>query len=366
MRALLQKILRRLPEGVRSPLRGAWRRLPPADRRLLLGRLDDPRRRADFLSSAAYRAFIACEMAHWSAYQGAPAAREGQTVSSNPSFRNYRTFTDHPLALAEYLRRAAPGECGLWPWIGARAREAGGGEALVLGAGAGDHCRLLIDLQAAAAVTACDIAEGSVRRARAEFARLGYPIDYRVADLNFITLEAGRYDLCLAMSALHHIVELERLAAAVARALTPGRGLFIIEDYTGPRFVELPAAVRRLARELFAQLPERLRRERDGAPMRTLAFRDRWEAQRESPFEAIRSDRILECLREHFEIETMRVMGGGLMLALLSPLIHNFDPADDEANRCLGWIMDEDLALTHRGTIPNCFTFLVARPRQGC
>jgi hypothetical protein len=139
--------------------------------------------------------------------------------------------------------------------------------------------------------------------------------------------------------------------------------MLVVEDYVGPRYTELPRSGWRHAGRWLSRLPERLRRARDG---RSLVSRppvhDRWSIQRNSPFEAIRSDQIVPILRRWFEFEEYRELGGGLLMPLLGPIIHNFDPDDAEANEWLRRMIDDDLRLTRNGEIPNAFVFFTARP----
>lgn len=372
----LKEKLLGLPVPLIRPWQGVWRRLPPADPRFLLNRLDDERRRRAFLASPTYARFAAIEGRHWSTpgavapdgtdaelSSSAPGPARGMTsglVSTPP--RRPRYFAEHPLAQAEMHRRACPQAPSPWHWLAER--HGGCEQALALGAGHGDHCRNLVDFGIARRVQAYDIAEEAVRAAQREFDRLGYPIRYRVGDLNFVPLGDGAYDLALAMHSLHHLIDLEGALGRVARALRPG-GLFVSEDYVGPRFLQFPAPARRLMQELFEELPERLRLAPDGGSvLRRLYFPDRWAVQRSSPFEAIRADRILPLVEQYFEIEHLSQMGGALPLMLLNPVIHNFDPADEEANAWLRRIMAQDETLTREGRLPNTFAFIVARPKE--
>jgi SAM-dependent methyltransferase len=52
------------------------------------------------------------------------------------------------------------------------------------------------------------------------------------ADLNFVTLKENTYDIIIAKSILHHIINLEHLLIQVNRALKPD-GIFIVFDYIG-------------------------------------------------------------------------------------------------------------------------------------
>lgn len=67
------------------------------------------------------------------------------------------------------------------------------------------------------------------------------------------------YDVVLFVSGLHHIVELEAVAANVARALAGGGEFWLVGEQVGPNGNRLWPEAARVARPLFADLPERLR-----------------------------------------------------------------------------------------------------------
>jgi SAM-dependent methyltransferase len=348
-------------------LRWIWRRLPPRDPRFLLQRLETEEERRRLLASPHHAAFVRREGAHWSGLAQAPAGgarSDSENGASAPRRPVIADFQAHPVVQRHFHALACPETRDLWLWLAGRWQGLAAG--LVLGAGEGNHSRLLVDLGVCRRVEAFDIAEGLVARVSAEHARLGYPIDYRVADLNRVELPAGRYGVCLALHALHHLIALERLAAELARALTPGEGWLVMDDYVGPRHLELPRSIRAHAQRMLERLPARLRRPADGGrPIERLAFANRWWTMKQSPFEAVRSDAILPVLRGHFEWEIERELGGGLMLGLLPAVIHNFDPDDDEANIWLETIARADQELTAAGEIPNCFAFAAGWPRAG-
>ncbi|NQU43449.1 class I SAM-dependent methyltransferase [bacterium] len=239
-------------------------------------------------------------------------------------------------------------------------RYPGRSNALVLGAGDGTHCRLLVDLGIARNVKAFDINEVFVQAARRDYERLKYPIAYLAEDLHTFTWDGLDYDLCLAVDSLRHVINVERVLRETSRALRDRSGVLVCQEYVGPRYVEIPESTRSAARRILRRLPERLRLTPDGCVMKQPVFHNRWMIQQHSPFEAIRSDRILEAVRKEFRMEHLAEQGGGLLLALLNPIIHNFDPRDEEANGWLRTILDEDLRLTRTGEIPNCLAFLIA------
>ncbi|MEN6627562.1 MAG: class I SAM-dependent methyltransferase [Candidatus Sumerlaeia bacterium] len=358
--AILRNIAGFLPRPVAQAGRAVWRRLPPRDKRYLLHDLETESKRTAFLESPDYRRFCDIEGAYWAGVSsgdiaGAPAAE------AEPAPARIEHVWQHPLA--RKLLYAIPGlnAPDFWSWLASRG--SGYGHVFVPGAGAGNDCRVLIDMGFARRVDANDISEELAARAQAVYESMGYGIRYVVGDLNKLTVPRNKYDAVVAIHALHHAVALERLARELARSLKSGGELFM-EEYVGPRYLKYPDAVRRHVRRWHKMLPERLRRDRGGAAIRSPRFRDEWEVQKSSPFESIRSDKIVPVLSEYFAITELWELGGGLAMPLLEQTIRNYDPADSEANDWLARIMEEDRNLTSTGAIPNFFAILRARPRS--
>ena len=363
-------LFRLLPRPVAGALRAIWRCLPPAARRYRLQNLATAARQDRFIGSPDYIRFCAIEAGHWADRAAAPAAG-GRPPAADAAFASPAEargeaappldyFLQHPHARRLFYRAPGFPHRDIWEWMQSRGRHYP--RLFVPGAGPGVHCRLLIDLGLATRVDANDISATLAARAQAAYATLGYDIRYIAADLNTIELPVRAYDACLAMHAFHHVIRLERLFARLARALEPEGDLFV-EEYVGPRFVHSPRSVRRAARKWLRRLPPHLTRDKSGAPLRALHFKDKWEVQKYSPFESIRSDRVLPALREHFTIHEYHELGGGILMPLLEHIIHNFDPENSGDNAWLEAIFDDDRELTFRGAIPNSFVLLRATPR---
>jgi SAM-dependent methyltransferase len=92
-----------------------------------------------------------------------------------------------------------------------------------LGCGYGWFCRWAAD-GSAVSVLGIDVSARMLARAAADTddAR----ITYRHADLDEVQLDAGGFDLAYSSLALHYLVDVDRLFAQVAGALTPG-GRFV-------------------------------------------------------------------------------------------------------------------------------------------
>lgn len=238
--------------------------------------------------------------------------------------------------------------------------------ALSLGCGFGLWERIALAKNLAAHIDAYDVSEGAIEKARAYAAEAGFAdrVTYAVADLNAIELPEQHYDAIFGISSLHHVQELERLFSLCRRALKLG-GLMFIDEYVGPaRFQTGPRTVEIINR-LIGLLPEHYRRSiflndrpRDSYSNTPLD----WFAQND-PSEAIRSDEILPCLKQHFDIVDEKPYGGALLHMLLSGTAGNFDPhsdADAALIRMLAYFEEE---LEKSGAIATDFTTVVARPR---
>lgn len=150
--------------------------------------------------------------------------------------------------------------------------------------------------------TFTDISDGVLRARDQQFQpRFASRFDTRLADLNFIDLPENAYDFILSSSVIHHVTNLEHLAAQVQRALTPD-GYFFFEDFVGESKRHfLPE--KRLAYELVYNR-EMTRQGRTPAQL-TWPIDD----VETSPFCCIRSGDILGVLREHLHEQDLRTAG---------------------------------------------------------
>ena len=155
---------------------------------------------------------------------------------------------------------------------------------------------MLSDTGVPAEVTLVDLAPSLLLSAGARF-----PPNARVRLVQGAVedFDAGedRYDIVLFVSGLHHVVELEAVTARIARALVQGGEFWLIGEQVGPNGNRLWPDAARVAGALFANLPERLRRNRNtgqvDARLPDLDFGS-------SCFEGIRSQDIPLALARHF------------------------------------------------------------------
>jgi SAM-dependent methyltransferase len=159
-------------------------------------------------------------------------------------------------------------------------------------------------------LTFVDISPGALdRRAGALGERFPGRVATRVADLNFVVFEPAAHDLVVSSASLHHVINLEHLAAQVNATLTPD-GWFLLQDYVGEKRFQFDEAKRRV----FARVHDRVMVPR-GRP-RGVLWRD---ASDLSPFCGVRSDEVLPVLRTHLrevECRTAETLTVPLMRAL--------------------------------------------------
>lgn len=237
--------------------------------------------------------------------------------------------------------------------------------ALSLGCGFGLWERIALKENLAERIEAYDVSEGAIVQARIYAAEAGLSdrVTYTVADIDKIELPVARYNAIFGISSLHHVRELERLFAACRKALKPG-GLMFIDEYIGPPRWQFAPHVVALINKLIGQLPPRYRRSvyLDGAPRDVYVNTPLEWFDANDPSEAVRSDEILPCLKQHFEIVDYKPYGGALLHMLLSGTAGNFDPyveADAALIRLLATFEEE---MEQAGVLGSDFASAVALP----
>jgi SAM-dependent methyltransferase len=165
-------------------------------------------------------------------------------------------------------------------------------------------------------LTVVDLSKGALAR-RAEVLGGRFPgrVDTMVADLNFLDLDPGRYDVVVSSASLHHVTNLEYLGHQINQTLAPG-GWFFLQDYVGePRF-QFSDEKRRVFAELYAHEASRYRGRRPEL---------RWNDTADlSPFCGVRSHEVLSALRG--QLTQVSVLTAG---SLTVPLLRS-RPVDGE------------------------------------
>lgn len=239
--------------------------------------------------------------------------------------------------------------------------------ALSLGCGDGALERHALQVGIAERFEAFDLAPEAIEVARgeAESAGFGDRVSYGISDLNTIELEPERYDAVFVAQALHHIEALERVLDEIRSSLTEG-GLFVVNEYVGPKRFQYPHEYLPLMDGLLEALPESHRRNlRDGTVKRKVVRLEADDVYRIDPSESVRSDEIMELIEERFEIVYRADFGGTLLQFVLSDIAGNFDPADPKDVAMIDLVCLYEKTLIERGVLPSDFVYLVAQRRAG-
>lgn len=172
----------------------------------------------------------------------------------------------------------------------------------------------ILEMNPSLHLTFIDISEGPLRRREEAFAgRFPGRIATRVADLNFLALDESSVDLVVSSGTIHHVTNLEHLAAQINRGLTPD-GWFYLQDYVGePRF--MPSEEKKRVFETIYVRDLYRQHGRAGG----LIWHDSSDL---SPFCAVRSHEILDVLRQYLREVEVRTAS-----ALVIPLLRSH-PAD--------------------------------------
>ncbi len=172
---------------------------------------------------------------------------------------------------------------------------------LSFGCGAGRLERLLLQQGVCRKMHGIDASPQAVAEAREIAQRENLPLTYEVADLNFVKLPPGAFDLVVAQTSLHHVLFLERVAEQAWHSLEEG-GYLWIHDFIGETQGQYDSKRLALINELLAILPEKFRR--NIIQNRTLSKIVTPEPGRlGSPFEKIRSAEIVDVFQRWFTIE---------------------------------------------------------------
>ncbi len=273
---------------------------------------------------------------------------------------NVRLFwTDHPRVGAIFRERASLD--GLpWPqWVLKRL----GGPArigLELGCGSG---RLLRELLAEGVLERGIGVDLDESRFDWDGGKWGDRLEFLPADANRLQLERERYDLILCQGSLHHIEDLEHVMEQVSRALTP-RGLFLVEEFVGPRRFQWTEAQLSMTRKLLGLMPLNLRIYSNGVEKREEGRSTPEAVIQVCPSEAIRSDEIVPLMRQYFDVVAERPLGGTIAHLLYSGIIQNFPDDDETTDRIIDSVDGIEAALIESGALPSDFILMIGQRRK--
>ncbi len=131
---------------------------------------------------------------------------------------------NNPLRAHLQRRREAPGLAALAP------RALAGADTLVVGCGRGVDVEIAFELMRAARVTAIDLDERQVTRARARLAKTwGDRLSLEVGDVSAMPFADASFGLVLDFGIIHHVPLWQEAVGEIHRVLRPG-GQFLFEE----------------------------------------------------------------------------------------------------------------------------------------
>jgi SAM-dependent methyltransferase len=133
------------------------------------------------------------------------------------------------------------------------------------------------------------------------------------ADLNFLELPAKKYEAIISSGALHHIQNIEHVAAQINNALVDG-GYFFLQDYVAEERFQFSETKKRIF-EAFLSYEKRRGLVAEAART-AFPLLEPWE---HSPFEAIRSTDTLPVLATYLDQLSVRTSGAMTGLILFVP-----------------------------------------------
>ena len=244
------------------------------------------------------------------------------------------------VGIHEEIQRWSPG--GIAAFL--RARFQGLGRPIrILSLGSG-YCGHELDMARAlrlpSVVVCTDINDALFAQASATATAEGLSFEFRTADLNFIEIEPGHYDVIFAHASLHHVINLERLFAGVAAGLTP-EGVFHLVEVVGKNRTLIWDKNERFANALLDCLPESVT---DGLRVDVPVDAD--------GMEGVRQEDILPLLRDQFAPLYELRHGAFIRFVCTHPdLGRRFDPSMPARKRALTFLLDCDRSAVRNGVL---------------
>ena len=188
-------------------------------------------------------------------------------------------------------------------------------------------------------------------------------ISFFQADLNKSTFPPDqRFDAILNEAGLHHIQNLEHLMAQCRQVCKP-HTVFINHEYIGPNHHQWTAKQLGYINHILSILPPELRRSltNPGAIHEKKAPLSKAKILLIDPTEGVRSQDILQVMKERFVISDYKPFGGSILHMLLNDMAGNFI-APEHATLVELLIFFEE-SLMDEGVLPPDFAFWVGTPK---
>jgi glycosyltransferase involved in cell wall biosynthesis/SAM-dependent methyltransferase len=275
------------------------------------------------------------------------------------------TWQDHPSVQAYVNTRVSGRPEQNWvDWFLKEYGKDGFDRALNLGCGFGDLEDHVLSAGGAFNFVSADISKDAVSHAQKRL--FGHPVKFLNIDINKIELLENTFDVVFASSSIHHFVELEHIFDEIYKSLKPG-GYFVFNEYVGPSKFRWKSKQLDIVNLLLQHLPKSYRKDlRRSFIYKSRVYRPPLDGtDRNSPFEAVRSDEIVKNAECRFNVVARRDYGGGILHMLLDGISGNFAPSLYPDNNLLDSICKLEMSLENAGEIDSDFTVMVCKKDHG-
>jgi 2-polyprenyl-3-methyl-5-hydroxy-6-metoxy-1,4-benzoquinol methylase len=228
-------------------------------------------------------------------------------------------------------------------------------EVLIVGCGNGWLERYLYDSDIGSNFDAFDISEKYIDQAKKQSGDRS--ITYFIDNVNEMKhIPEKKYDAIFNFAILHHTENIDFAMKKLSHHLKQD-GLMFNEEYIGPARNQYSDEHVKIMLEVMSDLPEKYR-----SPNR---LRPPLANFRVEPTEAIHSDLVKPSFEKYFDAVYERNMNGGIAYQILWNNIENFqDPKDNEANKHLDYLLEQDFNLSKSGKVPILFWYCVGKTKK--
>lgn len=233
-------------------------------------------------------------------------------------------------------------------------------KALSLCSGDGAFERLLIEHGIFDHITGIDVADERVKTANLQHCDFAEKLNFTVGDVNTGNFGHQLYDVVFAKAALHHVNNLELLFEGIKHCLKPG-GYLVTIDFFGPTRFQWPDKQLQYARQMLARIPPELRTKPDGTLIDSINRPTIDQMIAMDPSEAVRSEDIIDFIKNNFETTKIFDIGGTLLnLVFTQEIINNFRPDNPQHVEILrdAYFWEQELIASNE--ISSDFKFIVA------
>jgi ubiquinone/menaquinone biosynthesis C-methylase UbiE len=276
--------------------------------------------------------------------------------------RKYTAWMNHPVIENQYINARISGDSRLnWvEYVRKKYIKNKLNYGLNLGCGEGSLERYCILTQMCEKFDAFDLAEGAIEIAKlkANQSGISQKINYTATDINKIHLDK-KYNIAFCSASAHHFQKLEHIFDEVKKTLN---GLFILNEYIGPKQFQFTDKQLQIMNDLLKLLPSDYKRCISTGLLKQRIERISLECMNHyDPSEAIRSNEIIPRLSDRFNIIEKIDYGGTILHLLLQDIVGNFNEHIEKDVAILKLLCYIEEILIKENIIKSDFAVIIAR-----